>query len=74
MQLMDTVAMERFIALCADFTLKNAKLCFSECERVRKYCNNELKKISAIDGLMVPIIQETFYTHKARFTKKDVGW
>ena len=74
MQLMDTVAMERFIALCLNFTLENAKLCFSECERVRNYCNNELKKISAIDGLMVPIIQETFYTHNARFTKKDVGW
>ena len=74
MQLMDNVAMERFIALCAEFTFENAKLCFNECNRVRNYCNNELKKISAIDGLMVPIIQETFYTHTAKFTKKNVGW
>lgn len=74
LQLMQTVAMERFIAFTNGPTLSNAKLCFNECNRVRQYCNNELKKISAIDGLIVPIIGKNFYTNNLRFTKKDVGW
>ena len=74
MQLMDNVAMERMINVINEPTLANAKICVSECTRVRDYCNNELKKISAIDGLVVPIIQENFYTASANFSKKDVGW
>ena len=74
LQLMDTVAMERFIAIVNEPTLENVKLCYHECHRVREYCNNELKKISAIDGLMVPIIQDNFSTIHVKFSKKDVGW
>ena len=73
MQLMDNVAMERMINVLNEPTLANAKICVSECTRVRDYCNNELKKISAIDGLVVPIIQENFYTANANFSKKRRG-
>jgi hypothetical protein len=55
-------------------TVENANICFTECERVRNYCNDELKKISVIDGLCVPIIGTDFYTNKEKFSKKDVGW
>ena len=71
---MDTIAIERFIAVTNEPTLENVKLCHHECHRVREYCNNELKKISAIDGLVVPIIQDTFNTVSVKFSKKDVGW
>ena len=74
LQLMDTIAIERFIAIANEPTLENVKLCHHECHRVREYCNNELKKISAIDGLVVPIIQDTFNTVSVKFSKKDVGW
>lgn len=74
LQLMDTVGMERFIAVAADMSIENVKLCFDECERVRNYCNGELKKISAMDGLMVPIIGNNFYVDTDRFSKKAVGW
>jgi len=74
LQLMDTVGTERLIAVYNNMTVENANICFTECERVRNYCNDELKKISVIDGLCVPIIGTDFYTNKEKFSKKDVGW
>ena len=71
---MNTVGTERLISVYNDPTVQNARTCFMECDRVRKYCNEELKKISAIDGLCVPIIGVTCYTHKDKFSKSDVGW
>jgi hypothetical protein len=62
------------IAVYNNMTVENANICFTECERVRNYCNDELKKISVIDGLCVPIIGTDFYTNKEKFSKKDVGW
>ena len=74
LQLMDTVGTERLISVYNNMTVDNARLCFTECNRVRKYCNEELKKISAIDGLCVPIIGIDFYTTSKKFSKSDVGW
>ena len=74
LQLMDAVGTEHLISVYNNMTVENARLCFTECDRVRKYCNQELQKISAIDGLCVPIIGENFYTTKLKFSKSDVGW
>ena len=74
LQLMNTIGIERLITFVQNPTLNAAKECYHECHRVRKYCNNELKKIGAIDGLSVPIIQSSFYTVTNTFSKKDVGW
>ena len=73
-QLLQTIATERFIAVCQNPCVTTGDRCYNDCHQVREYCNNELKKISATDGLTVPIIQENFWCAGAKFSKKDVGW
>ena len=55
-------------------TLKKILEAMDKLFRVRKYCNNELKKISRVYNQCIPFISENFATYSIKFKKKDLGW
>lgn len=72
MELMDNIAMERMIAIHNHPSLDEFQKSKNECDRVRKYCNEELLKISNLyNNQCVPFISEHYYcNHNQKFKVK----
>ena len=64
--------MERIIAVNNNPTIEEADKCYTECHRVREYCNDELKKISILYNQCVPIIDDNLNCSQQKFTRKKV--
>ena len=72
LELLDNIVMERIIAVNNNPTIKEADKCYTECHKVREYCNDELKKISILYNQCVPIIDDNLNCSQQKFTRKKV--
>ena len=71
-ELINTTGREGLISITREPTLANIERQFINIYKVMDYCNNELKKISAVYNQSVPIIRADFYTQSTKFSKRAV--
>jgi hypothetical protein len=71
-ELMNNIGRESLISMMREPNIANIEKRFMNTYRVMDYCNNELKKISAVYNQSVPIIRADFYTQSTKFSKRAV--
>jgi hypothetical protein len=71
-ELMNNIGRESLISMMREPNIANIEKRFMNTYRVMDYCNNELKKISAVYNQSVPIIRADFYTRSTKFSKRAV--